>query len=207
VLEFFDLDGLPMGIDVGLQAPVIRIQEVLQPRAVRFIETTGRGGFQVGYARVRAGAAIIGGTAVFTQQAIDTLGRAITLFEAGVPATVPRRRFSVFLDSLGGRDTGLALVNTSSQAATITLRLYDLNFSLLAEQVLELAPGQHLPRFISQLFPSYPPAGEMLGLVAVESSVPVAAVTLRQKNEIGVDFPQEVPLLTTFPVIPGVPIP
>lgn len=207
VLEFFDLEGVPMGMDVGLQAPVIRIQDVLQPRAIRFIETTGKGGFQVGYARLRAGAAILGGTAVFTQQAIDTLGRAITLFEAGVPATVPRRRFSVFLDSLGGRDTGLALVNTSAEAAALTLRLYDLDFGLLAEQALELAPGQHLPRFISQLFPNYPPAGEMLGLVTVESSVPVAVVTLRQKNEIGVDFPQEVPLLTTFPVIPGVPLP
>ncbi len=207
VLEFFDLDGNAMGIDVGLQAPVIRIQEVLQPRGIRFIETTGKGGFQVGYARVRAGAAIIGGTAVFTQQAIDTLGRTITLFEAGVPATVPRHRFSVFLDSLGGRDTGLALVNTSAAAATVTLKLYDLNFSLLAERELELAVGQHLPRFISQLFPNYPPAGEMLGLVTVESSQPIAAVTLRQKNEIGVDFPQKVPLLTTFPVIPGVPVP
>lgn len=204
-LEFFDLDGLPMGLDIGTGAQIIRVQDTLQPRRVRFIETTGRGGFQVGYARVRAGAALIGGTAVFTQQAIDTLGRTVNLFEAGVPATVPRRSFTIFLDSLGGRDTGLAMVNTTAETAQILLKLYDLQFNLLAERTLELPAGQHLPRFISQLFPEYPPAGEMLGVVTVNANVPLAAVTLRQKNEIGIDFPQEVPLLTTFPVIPGAP--
>ena len=39
--------------------------------------------------------------------------------------------------------------------------------------------------------------------MTVESDAPVAAVTLRQNDDPAVSFPQEVPTLATFPVVPG----
>ncbi len=96
-------------------------------------------------------------------------------------------------------------MNTSTEAAEITVRLYDMDTNLVYEKTLDpLEPGQHLPQFIFQMLPEVAAqASEMRGVVTVESTQPLAAVTLRQKNKVGVEFPTEVPTLTTFPVIAG----
>ena len=130
------------------------------------------------------------------------------LYEAGVPAAQTWREFRLFVDSTGVRDTGLALLYPESPgggtegAATVTLSLYDTSSHLLGEEVLQLAPGEHLPRYIFQLFPGVASAGEMEGVLVVSSDQPLAAITLRQNDAPGLDYPDEVPVLTTFPVIP-----
>ena len=86
---------------------------------------------------------------------------------------------------------------------SVILRLFDQAFSLLSEVTLQLAPGEHLPRFVDQLFPDVEGIDEMEGSLTIESSVPLAAVTIRQNDQPGVEFPNEVPTLTTFPVIQG----
>jgi len=199
-LEFFNSEGQPMSLDLGSGQAVSKVTGSLAPGRFRVFETTGTGNPQIGYARLAASSPSIGGTAVFTQ-----LTHNLTMFEAGVAATLPRRKFSIFLDSIGDHDTGLALVNTSGEAADITVRLYDMDTNLVYEKSLDpLEPGQHLPQFIFQLLPEVAAqASEMRGVVTVESSQPLAAVTLRQKNKVGVEFPTEVPTLTTFPVIAG----
>jgi hypothetical protein len=45
----------------------------------------------------------------------------------------------------------------------------------------------------------------MEGILVVESDQPLAAVTVRQNDDPVREFPFEVPILTTFPVIPGAP--
>ncbi len=203
-LAFFDSSGAPMGLDLGTGNPVSGVTVDLAPGQFRAYQTTGSGPQQIGYARVTASSPIVAGTGVFTQRAVlaPTLRR--TLYEAGVAATLPRSRFSIFVDSIGASDTGLALVNGNTEEATVTLRLYDLEFNLLSEQQITLAAGQHLPKFVYQLFPDVSSqATEMRGVLTVESTQPIAAVTLRQK---AAEYSQtSVPTLTTFPVIAGVP--
>jgi hypothetical protein len=48
-------------------------------------------------------------------------------------------------------------------------------------------------------------AQEMEGLLVVESDQPIVAVSVRQTDDPNKEFPQEVPHLTTFPVMPGAP--
>ena len=141
-----------------------------------------------------------------------------SLYEAGVPASKEMRKFSLFVDSLGVRDTGFALVyppeeEGSSPAekpdANVTVRLYDKQYSLIAEkQLAPIAPGSHIARFVHEMFDDpavKAQAQEMEGILVVESDQPLVAVTVRQNDDPQKEFPQEVPILTTFPVIPGAP--
>ena len=201
-LAFFNSDGEPMGMDLGTGGNVGSLSVDLASGQFRVYQTTGSGSPQIGYARVTASSPIIGGTGVFTQ-ADSTQGQ--HLFDAGVAATLPRQKFSIFVDSIGKADTGLALVNAGTEAATVHLRLYDPDFSLISEADLTLEAAQHLPRFVFQLLPDVAQqASEMRGVLAIESDQPIAAVTLRQRSET---YPLAVPTLTTFPVIAGVPTP
>ena len=173
-------------------------------------QTPGTGDLVVGYAKVTA-AAGVGGTAVFRRSDNPS---GIALYEAGVPATTPLKSFSVFLDSLGNKDTGLALVNSLQQltskdptqvaAADVTLRVYTQDSELVATTAQELGIGTHSSRFIWEFFQSdaelQAQLQEMEGLVTVESSQPLAAVTLRQNDDPELGFPQDVPTLAVFPV-------
>jgi len=136
----------------------------------------------------------------------------VIFYEAGVPASEPMTKFSIFLDSLDSRNTGVALVNPpvsmGGGKAIIVMRLYDPLANLLGEQRLEpdLEMGHHLPRFIHQLIEDQElaeKAEEMLGAVTFESDRPIAALTLRQNDGPARDFQSEVPVFTTFPVVPG----
>jgi hypothetical protein len=70
----------------------------------------------------------------------------------------------------------------------------------------DLPPESHLARFVHQIFedPSVKARSqEMEGILVIESDQPLAAVTVRQNDDPAKSFPEEVPILTTFPVIPG----
>ncbi|MEJ2079767.1 MAG: SBBP repeat-containing protein [Acidobacteriota bacterium] len=204
-LSFFDSKGAPMGLDLGTGGLVGSVSLQLGSGQFYVFQTPGTGPQQIGYAVLTASNPVVAGTAVFTQRLVGQ-AEGQNLYEAGVAATLARRKFSIFVDSIGASDTGLALVNANDGEATITLRLYDLDFNLLAEKEISLAAGQHLPRFINQLFDGdvATQAKEMRGVLTVESDLPIAAVTLRQKDA---QYPDNVPTLTTFPVIAGVPEP
>lgn len=181
----------------------------LAPDEALSTQTSGTGPLQVGYAEV-SGAVGVGGTAIFSR---TDAARGVLLYETGVPASGPLTDFSVFVDTLGARDTGLALVyprdwravpGAGQPDAEVTLRLYDKSFRLVGTRNLTLEPGAHLARFVPELFSAQAAtAVEMEGVVTVSATQALAAVTLRQNDEPGREFPQEVPTLTAFPVIPG----
>jgi hypothetical protein len=202
-IELYDSSGSPMALDLGAGQPTSVLELDLGKGEAISLQSPGTGNLKVGYAKITADSRV-GGTAVFTL--IDTPTGTL-LYEAGVPASEPLADFSLVVDSSGERRTGLALVNppggSGSGSAVVTLRLYDQSFSLLAEKQLELAAGEHYARFINEVFPGVEGVTEMLGSLTVHSDVPVAAVTLRETNDPGKDFPDEVPTLSTFPVIPG----
>ena len=171
------------------------------------LETTGVEELKSGYAVLRTGPGI-GANAVFTRRDVAT---GTILLEAGVPATMTLQQATVFANSLGHLETGLAVVDGNVGGAgpagpvpdEIPVRLYDEAFNLVDETVLEMSGGEHLARFVSQFFPDSEQAGEMRGVLTVESDVPLALVTLRQNDAPGVEYPNEVPTLAAFPVMEG----
>ena len=171
------------------------------------LETTGVEELKSGYAVLRTGPGM-GANAVFTRRDVNT---GTILFEAGVPATKTLKEATLFANSLADLETGLAVVDGNINGVgpagkaldEIPVRLYDEAFNLVEETVLEMSGGQHLARFITQFFPDSEQAGEMRGVLTVESDVPLALVTLRQNDTPGVEFPNEVPTLAAFPVMEG----
>ncbi|UCF35691.1 MAG: hypothetical protein JSU96_12725 [Acidobacteriota bacterium] len=214
-LEFFrGPDGEPMALTLGELGVGSLFEFQLKQGSSISLQTPGTGALQVGYARV-AGGPGLGGVVVF--QRTDRKTR-ILLYEAGVPATQPLRDFTLFVDSLGSRDTGFALAYPASDTGTspalvpdahVTLQLYDKQHQLIAEQELEPLPeGRHMARFVHEIFDDpavKAQAKEMEGILVITSDQPLAAVTLRQNDDPQKQFPDEVPILTAFPVMKGRP--
>jgi hypothetical protein len=211
-IEFFATgSGLPMSVALGdSEASPIHNVGLKRGESIS-LQTPGTGQIQVGYARVQTGAGV-SGVAVF---GTTDKGSGVGLYEAGVPVTETLTEFTVFVDSMGNRDTGLAVVYpppvggvapSAPSDANLTLRLYDKQFQLIAERALDpMLPGHHFARFVHQLFEDpavVESAKEMQGVLIVSSNQPLAAVTLRQSDTPGLSFPDDVLMLTTFPVIP-----
>ncbi len=206
-VEFFSTpNGQPLQLTLGNLGSRSSFQIPLSAGGSVSLQTPGTAGIQVGYARVTVPAGReVGGTAVFTRTDVPT---GTILYEAGVPAATALNEFSFFADTLGDRDTGLALVNVVGGAPAgntpnmVTLRLYNRQFQQIATTDVTLNPGQHRASYVDQFFSAVPGILEMEGSVIVSSPDSLAAVTLRQNDAPG-EFPDDVPTLTTFPVIPG----
>ncbi len=203
-MEFFDSDGKPLAIAVGSNPPAAELEIPVQAGGAYYAQTPADPGLRVGYARVTAGPGV-DGTAIFTRT--DNYSK-IPLYEAGVPATRAAGDFVFLLDSLGDRDTGIALVNTAEglpdeeDPSTIELSLRDSDGYLIEETTVSLARGHHLAKFIGELFPSVAAqVSELRGVITVKCPVPVAALTLRQRDKPLVEYPNEVASLTPFPVM------
>ena len=205
-VEFFDSQGMPLEINLGDEGidSVFSLRNLL-PSQFGLLETSGEEEGKAGYVRVTSTSNNLGGTAVFRERNADgEVFDGVVFYEAGVPTSAPQRDFTIFVDTLGVLDTGVAMVNAAEEVGTITLRLYDKSFNLIAEAVLEVGAGQQVARFVWQFFPEIEAqVREMEGVLTVESTVPLAALTLRQNDNPIREFPSEVPTLTTFPVIPG----
>lgn len=202
-VDFFDADGLPLEVDFGGLGTGTSFEIPLAPGQSTFDAVSSVEELKTGYARVSTGDAVAG-VAIFSGSDLET---GAVLFEAGVPASSLSSSFSVVVDSVGSADTGLAVVNPGATAANVTVRLYDEEFVLVAETVVVVEAGGHLPRFIHELFADDPDAEalaeEFSGVLTVSSDQPLAAVVLRQNDDPNQPFPMDVPTLTTFPVLPG----
>ena len=187
-----------------------------------------QGTIAVGYARVTAGSGV-GATAVFTT--VDATS-GIVQSEAGVPATTPLSTFTVFVDSLGNVDTGLAILKppvsnelaltTVGDSGDLTLTLYDTSFNPISAAVgsspfgpvappiattnIPLGAGQQLPQFVSQFFAGnaevVAQAQEMQGTLTVKVGGGQSVAAVTLRQNVA-QQPGEVTTLTTFPVVPG----
>ena len=213
-IEFFTPTGEPLPVTLAdppslpaLTEPTTVFETTLGTGQAFSLQTAGLQDLQVGYARFLARPSV-GATAVFTSSDTPT---GATLYDAGVPSiTRPLRKFTIFLDSLGVRDTGLAMVRvrqsdnsimTRGAANKVRLRLFDTAFNQIATTTLLLPEGAQVSRFIWEYFEDQPAvaaqAREMQGVVVADSKARLAAVTLRLTND------PEDPTLTAFPVIEG----
>ncbi len=204
-LEFFNSAGAPMEVELPGLGTASQFEFELQRGAAFSARTPGTGPLRVGYARLTTENGV-GGTAVFTRIHAPT---GTVLYEAGVPASRSLTSFSLFLDAGGPLNTGLAVVNppgtpaSPGAEANVLLRLHDLGFNEIATTNVPLEEGRHRPQFINEFFRDVPQARQMQGTVVVESDRPIAAVTLRQNDDPARPYPQSVPALTAFPVVPG----
>ncbi len=214
-IDFFDSNGdsfspFAANPSVLLASTTSAVSVLLSPGETWRLETSGEGEIQAGYARIRSGDHI-GITGIFTRKHAPT---GTILYQAGVPASEPTRAATLFVDSIGNLETGLAMVNAGAAAAPahnptggpgqIALRLYDSQFQLLGQTTVELTRGQHLPTFVSQLFPDTAEASEMQGILTMVSLDPIALPTLRQ-SEPALEYPDGIPTLAAFPVLEGSP--
>ena len=217
LVEFLNPQGGPLNLNVsvaGIQTagPSSTFSRDLDAGEGVAIATAGTDALQVGYARVTSSPEV-GGTAVFGR---SQLPGGTGLYEAGVGAGAILSDFSLFLDSLENKDTGLALVFPGDTSGTstagngqtsVTLRLYATDFQLLGTAVFLMNPREQVSRFIWEFFKDQPAimtqAQEIQAIVTVESDQPLAALTLRQNDDPSQEFPGEVPRLSSLPIIPG----
>lgn len=151
----------------------------------------GQGSLQVGYTvfTADAGSQTPVGSALFS--VTNTSG--VLVSQAGVGAVEPIRAGRIFVDEAGTR-TGLALVNSSTGAASTTFILRNSAGSEIARRSQSLGASQHLARFVDELFPGQ--AAGVQGSLTFQSDQPLAAVTLRESRNL-----QREPLYTTLPVV------
>ncbi len=192
---------------------------------------------QVGYAVVTAGGqgagasgSGVGGTAVFIQ--IDLVSGTV-INEAGVPLVKALSEFSLFVDTMGTRDTALAIVNTGSPVPaggsttpTVLLSLFDTIASgaalatstepmPLAQVEVPIPTRQQVNRFIATRGPGgyfdteqVSELEDFQGSVAVTNANPGdgsmwAALTVRTNNAGKKLSDGLVSTFTPFPVVPG----
>ena len=210
-IALYSSDGMPMAVTLGELGTGSEFELTLRQGQSVSLPSPGTGGLKVGYARVRAGSSV-DGVLVFTGFDVPS---GTLLFETGVASSTPMQQFSIFVDSTGYRDTGLAIVFPepdlmppgSAPAATITLRLFDKNSNLIGEKTLPpLAVRCHFADFVYEILAgAVDPAitQEMEGLLTVVSDHPLVAMTLRQNDNPAIPFPPDIPALTTFPVMTG----
>ena len=117
----------------------------------------------------------------------------IIISQAGVGSAPPFLRSRLFVDEKGTR-TAVALVNTSSQAATVNMTLRDPGGTVTGQASLTLNPGQHSSRFIFEMFQNLPE--NFVGSLTLDSNQPISAITLRQRYN---SFNE--PLYATLPVV------
>lgn len=210
VVEFFDDSGEPLDVSAeSLGGTGATFRFSLEQGQVISSISPGEGALKSGYVRLLAPESVTG-IVIYTGSDMrsDT-----ALFEAGVPATYLQREVTVLLDSLGDRNSGLALVVSpplpgGGDSSTVHATLFDRQGEPVASKEIELSAGQKTATFIHELFSGDPEtvekALEMEGsLSLVSDSLPVAAVSLRQLVSTD-SFPATVPVLTTFPVAPRV---
>lgn len=212
-LDFFKDDGTPMEVTLPEfdPQPQSSFQIDLAAGQSVFARTTGTSSpVQVGYARLTAQSGV-GATAVFSGTDIAS---GVLLFEAGVPASSPLSEMSLFLDSKGSQNTGLALVAPADPAPSggdlsVTVRLLDDQMNVVGTSQFEMAPGTKKSQFVHQFFPSgsaeRTKALEMRGTFQVLCKGGSAAAVVLRQLQVTQAFPAVVPTLTTFPVVSGVP--
>ena len=146
---------------------------------------------QVGYAVLTAGTGlpVPVAAAVFTY----TNSQGIIVSQAGVGSAPPLLRSRLFIDQRGTR-TGVALVNTAAQAATVNLVLRDPAGAMVGQQSLSLIAGEHRSKYIDELFPALPP--NFIGSITFDSNRALSAIALRERTNAYREF-----LYSTLPVV------
>ena len=129
----------------------------------------------------------------------DTQG--VTVTQAGVESVTPAAAFRLYAEvsgapgEIGSIETGVAIHNTSTEAASIELELIDLDGSTeVAQATLVIPAFGHVSGSLSEILPSVHDFEGVLRILS--SSAPISVVGLRGRYNSRADF-----LLTTTPAV------
>ncbi|HYK87865.1 MAG TPA: kelch repeat-containing protein [Acidobacteriota bacterium] len=183
-------DGSPLSASIPQLGTGSQFSFTLPRAATRIYQTDGSGALATGAATVSVSSPI-GVSGIFTIYGTNQN----YLTEAGVGSSQPLTEFAFPVDVTGSFNTGLALFNPSSGAANITFNLYDTdgNKTATASLPVPLRAGGHSAFFLAGPRQLFPAVSNFRGTVLVQSSLPVAALVLRE-NDTPLSF-------TSLPVV------
>ena len=143
----------------------------LNPGQMKRLTTDGVGELKSGWARVRSDQPIV---VTSNFGAIREDGTVIT--DVGVGKSDLGKEFTIFADTIGSNDTGVAVSNPDDdQAIDIQLTLRSAAGEIVDQEVIPLAPRGHLARFLNQLFPGVEGIDEFEGTVVLKSQTAAVA--------------------------------
>ncbi len=178
-VRLFLSNGSPMNIffvdeDGATAAVANQISFEIPPgQSRKYTSTAASGALVVGHAIVTSNAPIAG-NAMFAHWT-NPPGEKL-MSEAGVPAASLLTKQAVFADTQFGYNTGVAIANPGASAASLTFELVDADGHLVASTSQMLGPGQHVARFVTELFGNVP---AMAGRLQITSTAGVASMALR----------------------------
>ncbi len=183
-IQFFDDAGQPWNLSLDDFGPTNSMDFQLPSNGVLRLQTDGSTlPAQAGYARITTERRV-GAVSLF--QFRGSGGGLIT--EAGVQQAAALAQSQVFAETGVGPcsesvgctiDTGIAVANPNATTVHVSLLLVGSDGSAGPSANLELSPGEHVSRFVDQLFEE--PVGEFVGSILLNSDLPVAATALRMQ--------------------------
>ncbi|RPI23587.1 MAG: hypothetical protein EHM61_19370 [Acidobacteria bacterium] len=173
-IYFYGDDGQALTLGIG-GAQVSSLPYSVSPGGVFRIETDGSGATKAGYATV------VVGTSPYASPVTGNLVFTLPGGQVSVSSADSRAQFHIFAQRTQSARTGLAFANPGSQSASVLLLLRDGAGHEVARKTIELAAGQHLSRFIDELFSNVPEA--FTGSLHVDSNTDVYALGLRQESD------------------------
>jgi hypothetical protein len=188
-LKFTDDNGNPLSLTIPGLGSGAEFSLVIPGASTQFRETDGAGDLVGGAATLTAGAGL-GVSAVFS--VYDAAGRLSS--EVGVASATPASEFVVPVDTVGLSNTGLALFNTGTGSASVDLILRGVDGQERGRTRFDMNKGTHLARFVSGPGQWFPEFGEFRGTLAVQSTVPIASLGLKQNGAP--------PAYTSIPALP-----
>ena len=210
-IHFFGNDGGPLELTVdevvGSSFPF-----ALNPGQIKRLTTDGVGELKEGWARVRSDQPIVV-TSNFGAFRED--GSVIT--DVGVGESELGTEFTIFADTIGSNDTGVAVSNPDDeQALDIEITLRDAAGNDVDQEMLHLEARGHLAAFLGQLFPDVGAINEFEGTVVLRSTTAALAAA---ESGLSVDPQGEPPMLpfagltlrisglvfTSVPMVPPIP--
>jgi hypothetical protein len=194
VLQFFDNNGAPLVVNrVGGTADS-SFHYSIPSHGVYLLRTDGfPTETKVGWVRSTPdeGTSTPVGFGLFAYNPADVL-----VSESGVPAAISTTHARVYVDLSGNHNTGLAIANPNSAAASITINAFQ-NDGVTgvgtSQGPLDMVANGHDAKFADEFISGLPEG--FTGVLDISSTTPFAALTLRTLENENHDF-----LMTTFPV-------
>lgn len=186
-LSFYDDNGAPLTVKIGSTSASNFPVSLGAGKATR-LATSGTGALKVGWAALRTDQPV-SGTSSFSVR--DLAGHVFT--DVGVSEAMLNEGFTLFADSMGAADTGIALINPDAAAALeLQVDLINSAGAVVRTKALQLAPHGHLARYLTELFRDVGGIQEFEGSLRITADRPFGGTTLRSVGSI----------LTSVPMIP-----
>src|SRR5439155_2756739 len=120
----------------------------------------------------------------------------IRVSQAGVPVSITGNAFRLYVEASDTTQSGIAIMNTSADSASVRLELMDLSGASLAGTTITLAANAQLAGFLTEIPGLQSLSLPIQGSLRITSASPIAVLVLRSRSNERGEF-----LITTTPPI------